>query len=211
MYPDTDLPPIAVAESRLARIRHELPEPTWDRADRYARDGLPGDVIDKLMHTPLARMFDGVVAGSGVSPMTAAHFVCRFGAHLAREGLGLDALHDEVLVELFRRHVGGEVAREGLPVALRLLARRAREDTFSSAANEVARTLADLNIHPLDDTAIEERVGEAVDEFDFTSLHDPDAAPRYLMGVLMRELRGCADGKRVLMVLEAALRARVPG
>jgi glutamyl-tRNA(Gln) amidotransferase subunit E len=207
MYPDTDLPPIAVTAERLERIRAGLPEPTWDRAERYARGGLPPDVVDKLMHTPLSRAFDRVVAGSGASPMTVAQYLCRFGTHLGREGLDLEAVDDDVLVELFRRHAEGALAREGIPAALRVLAERVRGGEELTAAG-VQGVLDGLGIRTMDHAELEARVGAVAEGFDFATLHDPDAAPRHLMGVLMRELRGCAPGRRVREALEAALAQR---
>jgi len=45
MYPDTDLPPLAIEGARLERIRARLPEPVWTRDVRLAGMGLGAEMI----------------------------------------------------------------------------------------------------------------------------------------------------------------------
>ncbi len=201
MYPDTDLPPIAVGKERIESIRSGLPEPTWDRTVRYQKMGLPEDVILKLMDTRHSLAFDRIVDTTGVDAMTAGQYICRYSTHLRRQGL--EALDSETLVALFRCYVDGDLAREGIPLVMRRLMERVRPDPAA-----VATTLNELGMEPVDDNALKTGVEATVGAFDFDSLINPEAAHRHLMGVLMRDLIGSASGKAVASLLDAELKSR---
>jgi glutamyl-tRNA(Gln) amidotransferase subunit E len=61
MYPDTDLPPLAITDERIERIRMQLPEPPWKREERYAGFGLEGPTAARLSIAPERRLFDRAV------------------------------------------------------------------------------------------------------------------------------------------------------
>ena len=48
MYPDTDLPPIPVADERLERIRRDLPLRPWERRARLDELGVGTDLAERL-------------------------------------------------------------------------------------------------------------------------------------------------------------------
>jgi len=207
MYPDTDLPPLAVDEARMSRIRDGAPERTWDRRDRYQAMGLPEDVVDKLMDTPTSVAFDRIVADSGAGPIVVAQYACRYATYLARAGLPLEDLDVGVLSGVFGRYADGRLAREGIPRVMRHLLETAR----AAGAPDVDAALSELGMEPMPEQAVKDEVSAAVSAFDFDGLHNPDAAHRYLMGVLMRSLIGRAPGAAVSGALDEELRTRKSG
>jgi hypothetical protein len=66
MYPDTDLPPVAITEERLERIEQGLPTPVWERSERYRKLGVPGETIPALCAPRWARLCFGVAVWSDV-------------------------------------------------------------------------------------------------------------------------------------------------
>jgi glutamyl-tRNA(Gln) amidotransferase subunit E len=201
MYPDTDLPPIEVAPERIERIRADLPEPTWDREQRYRKAGIPEDVIVKLMDTEQSRRFDRVVTEAGVEPMTAAQYLCRFGTHLRRGGNDPGELDDETIVEVFRRHAQGRLGREGIPLLMECLIAGDENGGVDDAMER-------LGMKPMSDDEAAAHVTRVVSDFDFATLRHPEAAHRYLMGRLMHDLLGRTEGVDVSRLLEAALEER---
>jgi glutamyl-tRNA(Gln) amidotransferase subunit E len=207
MYPDTDLPPLAVDEARMERIREEAPERTWDRQLRYEDMGLPDDAVLKLLDTPTSSRFDRVVSRSGAAPMVVAQYVCRYATHLERRGLPLDRLDVDTLSDVFARYANGRLGREGIPLVLRRLVEKAR----MGETPNVDAALSDLGMQTIGERAMKEEIGGTVGEFEFDSLDNPEAAHRHLMGVLMRRLIGRAPGAAVSLALEEALSARNRG
>ena len=58
MYPDTDTPPVAIADEWVAEISSRLPETPWDRQARYERLGLLPREAWELAGAPWADLFD---------------------------------------------------------------------------------------------------------------------------------------------------------
>jgi glutamyl-tRNA(Gln) amidotransferase subunit E len=56
MYPDTDLPPVAVKPASVERAKRTVPEPPWDRELRYSPLKLPSDIFDGLVVSPRYRL-----------------------------------------------------------------------------------------------------------------------------------------------------------
>ena len=48
MYPDTDLPPIPLADDRVQSIRESLPQPPWERKAQLLEMGVGDDLADRL-------------------------------------------------------------------------------------------------------------------------------------------------------------------
>jgi len=48
MYPDTDLPPIPLADDRVQSIRESLPQPPWERKTQLLEMGVGDDLADRL-------------------------------------------------------------------------------------------------------------------------------------------------------------------
>jgi len=60
MYPDTDLPPIPIDDSRLERIVAALPERPWERRARLAARGVGADLAERLSRHPAYDLFLGL-------------------------------------------------------------------------------------------------------------------------------------------------------
>ncbi|HEX9690614.1 MAG TPA: Glu-tRNA(Gln) amidotransferase subunit GatE [Gemmatimonadales bacterium] len=65
MYPDTDTPPIPLADALVERIRLELPERPWDRERRYVDKGLRFAEARALARSPWAALFDALDPPAG--------------------------------------------------------------------------------------------------------------------------------------------------
>ena len=85
MYPDTDLPPLEIAQSRLDRIRAGVPEPIWEREARYAKLRLPEETRRRLAISPLAPLFDRLVGELGLDATFVAVVLMQWLRHLERE------------------------------------------------------------------------------------------------------------------------------
>jgi Glu-tRNA(Gln) amidotransferase subunit E-like FAD-binding protein len=100
------------------------------------------------------------------------------------------------LLDLLRRFTGGEFTREGFPDILKLM---------STEGWRPGETISKLGLVRLSDEDVREivqivgRVEKNLDP------QDPEKKWRYLMGVLMAELRGRAPGEKVGSLLREVL------
>ena len=222
MYPDTDLPPLALTPERIERMRTRLPEPPWERADRYTKYKLPQDMLDVLVVSRRAPLFDRLVEKLGIGPVLAGAFLSQHATALRREGLDLDLLSDELVAAVFKAHAQGRLAREGIIEVLRWMISSSGDTSGKPAAfGDTADPLeADRRVHaatealgylPAAPKKVQSMAAAAVEQTDLPkTVNTIEKRKRFLMGVLMATLRGCADGRRVSETLDEALAAARP-
>jgi glutamyl-tRNA(Gln) amidotransferase subunit E len=205
MYPDTDLPPVAVKPESVERAKRHLPDPPWERARRYAPLGLPRDILDFLVVSPRYRLFDRLIGELGIGPIRAGVVLVRLGKTLSRRGSSIAGLSDEEIFELFRAYREGRFAKEGWPDVLEEAARR--KDGGGERAS-VGELLDSLGFKPVGEDGVRGLARVLVRKTDFRSLWNPGSAHRHLMGAMMAELKGRSDGSVVARILEDELRKR---
>jgi glutamyl-tRNA(Gln) amidotransferase subunit E len=196
MYPDTDMPPVPVSEERIERARGQLPMPPWDRRAYFRNLGLSPEIIEDLVIDERLPLFRKAVESLSFDPTLAAVLLSQTLKSLKRKGFPVSTLGDEEILDLLVRYVRGEFAREAFPDILKRM---------SMGNLPAAETLANLGLVPLGDEDVREiiRIVEGVER----NLDPQDQGKRfrYLMGVLMAELRGRFPGEKVASFLLGAM------
>jgi glutamyl-tRNA(Gln) amidotransferase subunit E len=199
MYPDTDMPPVPLADERIESAKKRLPSTPWQRRAYYRRLGLSSEIIENLVTDERAVLFQRIVETLALKPTLVAVVLSQTLKYLKRKGFPASRLSDDALVDLFRRFSHGEFAREAFPLILQLMA------TDEQDAGEIIRRLA---LFKFRDEDIREIVRQVVRIHLQLEPGDPVKKFRYLMGVLMSELRGRMPGEKVASILKDALGAR---
>lgn len=196
MYPDTDLPPKRIPPERWGRIKAGVPEAVWLREARYRKMGVPEDVIRVLSHSRWAKLFDRLTAELHVPPVLAGVTLIRDLKRLRRSGLDVSLLTEEDLHGVFVAYVRGEYPREAIVprIADRL---RATDASPLSTSGPGGGGGAAAIVAPL----LAETISGA------PPIKDPQKRFAFLMGRLMKSLRGRVAGTDVA----AALRVRLDG
>jgi glutamyl-tRNA(Gln) amidotransferase subunit E len=251
MYPDTDLPPMALSPERIERTRARLPEPPWERAERYAGFNLPQDILDVLLVSRRAPLFDRLVGKLGIKPVLAGSFLSQQATALRREGLNMELLSDEEIAAVFEAHAERRLGREGIIEVLRKMISEVTPNARGPAADTVEATwpiadqieagpsaggvshrtgrangggggvggpdlrvqtvINELGFKPVSPKKVKAMAATVVDRTILPgTVNTLEKKKRFLMGVLMAELRGCADGRRVSEALDQALAAGRP-
>ena len=209
MYPDTDLPPLAIEQARLERVGARLPEFVWDRAARYRELGLPPNMIRPLLNSPRAGVFDRVVSELGVEPMFAAGVLVQRLKHIRRAGLAVERISDGEMFAVFEAHAHGRLSREGVPEVLRLLAERPPAE--EPEADRVTAVFVDRRIRQLTDEEIHHVVREQVGKLRDRVFATAGQKCRYVIGEVLREYMGCVDGRRLVAWVCNKLQVPPPG
>jgi glutamyl-tRNA(Gln) amidotransferase subunit E len=196
MYPDTDMPPVPVSEERIERARGRLPMPPWDRRAYFRKLGLSPEIIKDMVIDERLPLFRKAVESLLFDPTLAAVLLSQTLKSLKRKGFPVSRIADGELLDIFARYVRGEFAREAFPDILKRM---------SMGNLPAAETLANLGLVPLGDEDVREiiRIVEGVER----NLDPQDQGKkfRYLMGVLMAELRGRFPGEKVAAFLLGAM------
>jgi glutamyl-tRNA(Gln) amidotransferase subunit E len=193
MYPDTDLPPLAITEERIERIRAIMAERPWERATRYEGLGLSRETADLMSRAPERFLFDRLVAGGAAYPPRAvAGLLLGRVRHLRRRG-ALPRFDDERFaaavaaasaakapVELLLPLVEKMCGAEGLETAAAIATLGIR--TPAAAKKDIAAFLRGLERPAIERAKLE----------------------RYLMGLVMEKFRGAIPGKLIAEMVSAS-------
>jgi glutamyl-tRNA(Gln) amidotransferase subunit E len=206
MYPDTDLPPMALAAKKIAAIRARLPEPVWQREDRYRELGLSEAFVGRLSLSPRANLFDRLVDELKIDPTFAAVVLCERLKAFGRAGLDADGLSDEEILEAFRCYADGRVSRVGVVMVLGRFLREGGGQ--KAAAVEVSAVAERLGLAPPTKGELGSHIDRALADAEGRRFVDRAARHRWVTGRVMQALLGRVEGKRVADCVAQRLAAR---
>lgn len=193
MYPETDVYSVALDEFDV-----ESPELLDDRAERYTQEhGLDEDLAERVAHGRRMPLYESAVE-RGYDPGLVASTLEGTIVDLRRGDVPVENLNDEDLMRVFEMVADDEVAKEGVPELLRGIAEGdepedvAEELGLDAAAREEVEKVVDGILEERADYIEEEGMG----------------AMGGLMGAVMEEMRGKADGELVSDVLREKLQER---
>ena len=193
MYPETDVPSVMITEERLLQLK--LPELFAERALRFQRDyGLNAEQARVMAASPNYQLFEEIVSLLNVSPSLAVRALETIPIELARDGVPVSNLTDQHFREGLALVAEGRIAKEGLQDLLRALAEHPEK-----SASEVAKDagMAGVNVGQVESIIHSVVVGK---EDLVRSKGERSEGP--LMGLVMKELRGKADGAIVSAILK---------
>lgn len=193
MYPETDVPSVVITDDMLEQLK--LPELFAERSQRYERTlGLNAELARVMAASPNYQLFEEIVAEYRIPPSVVVRTLETVPIELARESVPVANLTDQHFKDCFDLVAGGRVAKEGLVALLRTLA----EHPENSAA-EAARA---AGLAGVDEAGVEAVIHAVVaGKAEFVKAKGERAAGP-LMGLVMKELRGRADGALVSAILK---------
>ncbi len=193
MYPETDVPSVVITKEMLDKL--VLPELFAERAERFERQyGLNSELAHVMASSPNYQLFEEALANYQVSPSIVVRALETIPIELAREGVHIANLTDKHYMDSFALVSEGKIAKEGLSDLLKALAEHPE-----MSVDEAAKS---AGLAGVDETGVEAVVHEVVaGKADLVrSKGDRSIGP--LMGLVMKELRGRADGAIVSAILK---------
>jgi len=194
MYPETDVYPV-----ELGGFDVETPELLDDRAERYAEEhGLGEDLAERVAYGERMPVYERAVE-RGYDPSLVASTLEETLVDLRRDDVPVESIGDGDLLETFALVENGEVAKEGVPNLLRGVA----------GGDEPADVADELGLDSAARAEVEEVVDEVLDDRAEYVEEEGMSAMGGIMGVVMEEMRGKADGELVSDVLQEKLQERL--
>ena len=198
MYPDTDSPPQAITRSRVNRLQDTLPEPPWEREERYGNVGVPLPTIHFLIRRGGARLVDLVVENCGSDLAWTCYFFGERLKGLRRSGVPVDRISDEGWLTLFNSFSRQPALRDAWKEIV---------SGFAESPN-FDMVLAGLGFNCRFDD-LPESVRSAIETEPFQQpTYNDGQFKRFLMGCLMSGLRGLVPAVDVASALSSELEAR---
>jgi glutamyl-tRNA(Gln) amidotransferase subunit E len=199
MYPDTDSPPQAITPSRIKSLQDKLPEPPWEREERYGKVGIPLTTIHFLIRRGGARLVDLVVENCGSDLAWTCYFFGERLKGLRRSGVPVDRISGENWLALFDRFNRQPALRDAWKEIVSGLAK----------LHDVDAVLTNLGLDHrwYDDFPENVRTAIETEPFQQPAFEDGQLE-RFLMGRLMSGLRGRVPAVEVASALSSELEAR---
>ncbi len=194
MYPETDVLPVLLTGEMWDSL--EVPELLSEKIDRFVSDlGLDPALARQICYSDRLPLFEHAV-GEGIRPTFAATVLLSTLRELARDGVAVDCLSDAALMEVLQAVEDGQMAKE---VTNEVLTAIAAGRPVKEAISEIAPPISGEELTALIRGILDER-SEFVQQ-------RGKAALGPIMGVVMKEVRGRADGKIIADILRRELEA----
>ncbi len=188
MYPETDVVPVTIGREWYDGL--PVPELLTGKRARFIRElNLDPALASQLISSEQVFLFERAVS-AGISPSLAARTLLATLKELARAGTDTSAISDDDLLLVLEAVEQGRAAKEAIPG---ILGQVAGGTSVESAIRECAPTISREELETIVRRIVQER-GSFITERGPGSLGP-------LMGVVMAEVRGSADGKLVSEVL----------
>ena len=189
MYPETDIPPLSISSERWKNVLNNLPMTQAERRERLGNFDISADQSKQLLSRELD---DHFVSHSGGLPQKAWATML-----LENEGdVGLMAL-------VLASKEEGHVTREGMSALIQEFSGQ------NPSMAQLSSKAEELGLKPADSGDLAEVVEKVIAErLDFVKERGMGAMGP-LMGVVMKECGGAADGKQVSALLREAIMRHV--
>ena len=190
MYPDTDLPPLAITEDRIERIRLILAERPWDCEERYRGMGLAPEMAARLTISNERRLFDRAVKETKYPPQLLASFFINKVKMLRREGTLSPACDEKIIATLQEAGARG-IAGENLVSLI--------EKTCGPQALALEAAIAELGLES--PKKIEKEIAAFLKTIDPPPI-EKEKLKRHVMGLVMNIFQGKLPGKTISDIVE---------
>ncbi|MGZ4903578.1 MAG: Glu-tRNA(Gln) amidotransferase subunit GatE [Halobacteriota archaeon] len=210
MYPETDVSPIVLAKPLISELEQHLPEQLSDKARRYKNDYLLNDELARrIAWSENSQLFEDIMAlrlsfGDSISQDEGKDFATLAAttvegtfSELRRDHVPVERLMREHVLDAFRLVITKSISKEGIPDVLRTLA-QCPTKTASEAAEELGFVMLSADeLERIIDDVVHSRL-------DFVKAKGSGAVGP-LMGLVMKQTRGKADGRLVNEMLQARI------
>jgi len=199
MYPETDIPPLYLSEERLNDLQSELPETPSERIERFQEEyGINEQQSQQLFRKGYDILFEDIVKEHG-NPSVVSNTFLHTYPELERDGYELEEIGDDVLFDIFEKLEEGQFAKEGITDIL-------KEVTEGKDVQEAVKA---AGLEKVEEEDVRATVIEVLeDRKDFVEERGMSALGP-IMGVIMKEMKGKADGEKVSEILRDELQKRI--
>jgi glutamyl-tRNA(Gln) amidotransferase subunit E len=199
MYPETDVSPVKVTKEHLMTIQKRLPELPKQKLKKFRETFQLSDELARAMIGSIRiDLFEQIASKHPKIAVIAAATLESSWRSLEREGVQVDDIPEEQIGILFDKLVEGKFAKEAIPELLTHLA--------SHPENTIDDAIIKLGLGHLSRNELTAIVKEVVKSNLALIKERQERAIGPLMGLVMEQVRGRADGKLVSELLRAAIR-----
>ncbi len=192
LYPETDIPPVAISKEFLTQIRKSLPEPLTEKLVKFRKKlKLSNELATEILRSDYLSLFEKIISKKAVSPSIVANTFVNILKDLEkREGIKPEQLSERHFMELFDFLEKKKIVKEAIPEILKYLAKK-------PTAN-VASAIKELKIEPIKLTELKAIAKEI--------LAQPGLTLDKAIGLVMGRVRGRIEAEVVVKTVKKMFR-----
>lgn len=198
MYPETDVRPILIDERVVEGVRLNLPELPEAKVKRFVHDyKINKEQADAILNGAYEDEFE-LMAGTVGSPQLVARIYLNVFPELEKAGYDTSKVGIETVKSILEAVARAEFAKEAVPELLSWMLRNDVWDLARASDSLGVESVGESDVRAICDRVVKERASFIKQK--------GEAALGPLMGIVMKELRGKADGKVISEVLSERIR-----
>ena len=195
MYPETDIPPIIVSDEERAVASRSIPK-SWDESIKEIQEkhGINLQLASQIFDSRYIELFDTITQKTKVNPTFVASILCSSITNLEREGLDSSLLKDTEIVKTFEFLDRNIIAKESIDIIF--------QNIMSGKSDNIEKAIKNTAIETIPENEIEQIIVDIVDGNNQLIQDLKEHAIGPLMGIVMKQLRGKADGQTINKILK---------
>jgi len=195
MYPETDVEPTKINKKDIDRIKNNLPELPEEKQKRFVdRYKLNIEQTKQILNSGYENEFEELVKKYPKEKNVIIRIFLNTFSELEKKGLDTAFFDIEILLDILENLDKKKFSKEAIPDILRYLGENKVKDIKKAIDECDIEKTSEEEIQKIAEKIIKERI-------DFVKERQMDALGP-LMGVMMKELRGKADGKVISRILK---------
>jgi glutamyl-tRNA(Gln) amidotransferase subunit E len=199
MYPETDIPPSTTTSALVEKIRLNLPEPAEKKLERLMKEYRLNEKLAKqIIDSEYGVLFESIVKESRVAATTVAVFLTETLKALKRDGVQVEKVTENQVMEIFRSVGSGEITKEAVADVFVWLSKNEAKNLQDAIGALGLKMFSKAELETLVDQVISAK-RQSVDQMG-------KKAFGMLMGIVMKEVRGKADPELVGKLLRERLK-----
>ena len=202
MYPETDMPPIIVSNTELAKAQKQVPK-SWEEtiSELQKTYQLNSQLAVQIFDSSYLDLFEMVCQDKRISPNFAASIFCGTITNLERQGLDTGLLKLTEILKAFKLLADSEIAKESLEIIFL--------NIMSEKAHSVEEAIKNTAISRMNSTEIEKMLDDLV-KANLNIIRDQgERSIGPLMGIAMKSMRGKVDGLKINQILEKKIKEKL--
>ena len=194
MYPETDVRPVKITESRLTRIKKNMPETLDNKEKRFIKEyNLSSDLAYQITRSVNLGIFEHIINETKVSPTLVVATLENTVVSLHRDQVPTENLQENHFFDLFKLVEQNKLSSQAIPDVLTHLA--------NNPSLSVVEALVATGLTMASGDEVAETIRKIVQDREEFIREQGERSFGGLMGIVMKELGGKVDGKTVKQIL----------
>lgn len=199
MYPETDVPPVPITPTLLASIKKKLPELPDKKILRLKKEyGINEKLALQLFDSEYDDLFERIIDETAIAPSFVAATLTESLKSIKREGIDIECLSEDLLLELFKIVDKGLMTKEGVIQVIKWMGMRKNLKIWDA--------IKALDLRIISGDELEKIIKKIVQDNRDLIKQRGLSALSGLMGIIMKKYRGKVDPRIVNLILKKKIK-----